>query len=95
LKVRQINVRLNSVTGINTGVSEDILGVYKTIFSTILGRRLGTQTDGTTLRANPLAGVAADLDDLTIEHFPANTRDVTLYQHIKLNLSLIKELTDY
>ena len=91
----QASVRLNNVTGINTGVTEEILGVYKTIFSTILGRRLGTQTDGTTLRANPLAGVAADLDDLTIEHFPANTRDVTLFQQIKLNNAiLIKELTD-
>jgi hypothetical protein len=89
----QINVRINNVTGINTGVSEDILGVYKTIFTTILGRRLGTATDGTTLRANPLAGVPADLDDSTVEHFPANTRDVTLTQSILLKNILVKELT--
>ena len=88
-----ISARLNSVRGINTGVTEDILGVYKTIFTTILGRRLGTTTDGTTLRANPLAGVPADLDDSTVEHFPANTRDVTLTQSIVLKNILVKELT--
>ena len=74
----QLDMKLRNVTGINTGVVEVIQGVIKTLFSTILGRRLGTSSDGTTLRTNPLVGVNADLDDSTIEHFTANTRDVTL-----------------
>jgi len=85
----QISARIRDVTGINTSVTEDIFGVYKTIFTTIIGRRLGTIDDGTTLRANPLAGVPADLDDSTIEHFTTNTRDVTL----KRSYTLIFEST--
>ena len=55
-----------------------IAGIVNTLFSTILGRRLGTVDDGTTLRSNPELGVGVDLTDSTSEHFTANTRDVTL-----------------
>ena len=89
----QINTRLRNVTGINTSITEEIFGVYKTIFSTILGRRLGTASDGTTLRANPLLGVAADLDTDTIEHFTPNTRDLTLKPFYKLTFESIPKLT--
>ena len=74
----QLSNRLKSVTGINSGITEDILSVYRTIFSTILGRRLGTIDDGTLLRSNPLLGVDPDFTDSTSEHFAANTRDLTL-----------------
>ena len=52
--------------------------IINTLFSTILGRRLGTVDDGTSLRSNSHIGVGVDLDDSTSEHFTANTRDVTL-----------------
>jgi len=92
----QISGRLRSVTGINTGITEDIFSVYNTIFTTILGRRLGTTTDGTSLRVNPALGVDPDFTDSTSEHFTPNTRDVTLSAAYKLVNAggIIKETTD-
>ena len=75
---------MRNVTGINSGVVEVIQGVVKVIFAPILGRRLGTTTDGTTLRANPHIGVYGDLTDSTAEHFTPNTRDLTINQLISL-----------
>ena len=72
------NARLKDVTGINSSVTEEIFVVIKTIFSTILRRKLGTLTDSSTVRTNPALGTAADLDPATSNHFDANTRDVTL-----------------
>ena len=54
--------------------------IINTLFSTIFGRRLGTESDGTSLRASPQAGVDPDFNDSTTEHFTTNTRDVTLKQ---------------
>ena len=73
-----INAQLRTITGVNSGTTAIIRSVLKTIFMTILGRRLGTEDDGTSLRANAELGVSVDLDTSTVEHFPANTRDVTL-----------------
>ena len=56
------------MTGLNTGVVEVIQGVIKTIFTTLFGRRLGTTSDGTTLRANPLVGVDPDFTDKYNHH---------------------------
>ena len=89
----RINVKLRNVTGINTSITEEILGIYKTIFTTILGRRLGTATDGTTLRANPELGVDADFTDSTSEHFTQNTRDLTLSPIYKIIISSTPSLT--
>ena len=80
----QLDLQLRNVTGINSGVVEVIQGVVKVIFAPILGRRLGTTTDGTTLRANPHIGVYGDLTDSTAEHFTPNTRDLTINQLISL-----------
>jgi len=76
----QISAQISSpVEGIVSGISESpIYGVIATLFSTIFGRRLGTEDDGTTLRTNPELGVSPDFDDSTSEHFTPNTRDVTL-----------------
>ena len=53
------------------------------LFSTAFGRRLGTETDGSTLRSNSRAGVeAADIDTA----LAATTRDVTLKQAITVKL---------
>ena len=37
--------------------------VINTLFSTIFGRRLGTESDGTSLRGSPQVGVDPDFDD--------------------------------
>jgi hypothetical protein len=76
------------VEGIISGIEESpIFGVIGQLFTTIFGRRLGTTDDGTTQRANPELGVDPDFDDSTIEHFPQNTRDVTLRRHMTVLLS--------
>ena len=76
------------VDGIISGIEESpIFGVITQLFSTIFGRRLGTTDDGTTQRANAELGVDPDFDDSTIEHFPQNTRDVTLRRHMTVKLS--------
>src|SRR6056300_1739284 len=77
----QVNIetRVNAgisfpVEGIISGVEESpIFGILNTLFSTIFGRRLGTEDDGTTLRATPQLGVDPDFDDSTSEHFTPNT----------------------
>ena len=75
-----LNASMSSpVEGVVSGVSHAGLAlIINTLFSTILGRRLGTVDDGTTLRSNSHIGVGVDLDDSTSEHFTANTRDETL-----------------
>ena len=55
-----------------------LFGIANTLFSTIFGRRLGTVDDGTTLRTKPHEAGTIDSDTDTVEHFTANTRDVTL-----------------
>ena len=82
----QVNVstRLNAqlvspVRGSVSGVSDSpFMRLINTLFSTIFGRRLGTNTDGTTKRTNPLSSGAIDSDPTTHEHFSNNQRDVTL-----------------
>ena len=75
-----VNVEMQTpLEGVVSGKSHIGLAlIINTLFSTILGRRLGTVDDGTTLRSNSHVGVGVDLDDSTSEHFTANTRDVTL-----------------
>jgi len=89
----QISARIKDVTGINTSVTEEIFGVYKTIFTTILGRRLGTSDDGTTLRSNPALGVDPDFTDSTSEHFTPNTRDLTLTRSYTLIFESVPKIT--
>ena len=76
------------VDGIISGLSESpIFGVISQLFSTIVGRRLGTTDDGTSQRANAQQGVDPDFDDSTSEHFTPNTRDVTLRRTYTILLS--------
>ena len=86
----QLNARLQTpVEGIVSGVSHAGLAlIIDTLFSTILGRRLGTVDDGTTLRSNSHIGVGVDLDDSTSEHFTTNTRDVTLKRQYTIRQQL-------
>ena len=82
----QVNNQIRSFTGVNSGLTFDPGAdlVINTLFSTIFGRRLGTTDDGTTLRGTPGVGVDPDHDDSTIEHFTANTRDLTLKRALSL-----------
>ena len=65
------------VTGI---VSSPWITLMNTLFGSVFGRRLGTTTDGTTQRANPLVGKAADVSQGAKSPFSTTTRDVTLTQ---------------
>jgi hypothetical protein len=77
LKTR-LNAQIRTITGINSGVTEILRSILTKLYSTIVGRRLGTETDGTTLRTNPELAVSADFDTSTITPFDKTTRDVTL-----------------
>src|SRR5210317_279667 len=89
-----INAGITSpVDGIVSGISESpIFGILNTLFSTIFGRRLGTEDDGTTLRATTQLGVDPDFDDSTSEHFTPNTRDVTLTKKYKVSFPSIMKI---
>ena len=90
----QVNNRIRSFVGINSSIDYDgIALVINTLFSTILGRRLGTESDGTSLRASPQAGVDPDFNDSTTEHFTTNTRDVTLKQALTMKFQSTPSLT--
>jgi len=85
-----LNAKMQSpVEGVVSGIEHAGLAlIINTLFSTILGRRLGTADDGTTLRSNSHIGVGVDLDDSTSEHFTANTRDVTLTRDYAIKMQL-------
>ncbi len=76
----RLNARIKSpVEGLVSGIAgTPILSLFNTLFSSLFGRRLGTTTDGTSLRVKPHEGVKVDLDTSTIEHFDSNTRDLTI-----------------
>ena len=97
------NVQINSpVAGIISDISDTpIFSILNTLFSTIFGRRLGTESDGTSLRSQSLEGVPLDLNTSTIEHFSSNTRDVTLFREnnyffvLKENVTLRNNTTRF
>jgi hypothetical protein len=75
-----INAQISTpLTGAISGVVDaPLFAIINTLFSTVFGRRLGTPTDGTTLRANAQLGVSADFNQSTVSNFSNTTRDVTL-----------------
>jgi hypothetical protein len=90
----QVNARLRSFTTVNSGIDFDgVQLILNTLFSTIFGRRLGTATDGTTLRANPELGVDPDFTDSTITPLNKNTRDLTLNQVVTIKVPSIVKIT--
>ena len=74
----RVSAQISNVTGVNTGTTAILKTMLSTIFSVIVGRRLGTESDGTSLRANAKLGVAADIDTSTGSQFSSSTRDITL-----------------
>ena len=73
-----LNAEIKRVTGINSGTEAILRSVLTRLYSFLVGRRLGTETDGTSLRANAKLGTSADFDQSTITQFDKTTRDVTL-----------------
>jgi hypothetical protein len=89
----QISAQIKNTVGINSGVNyEQVALIVNTLFSTIFGRRLGTTSDGTTLRVNPELGVDPDFNDSTSEHFTPNTRDLTLNKSMTLKIPSIAKI---
>ena len=78
------------VEGIISGLSQSpLFFTLEQLFSTVFGRRLGTETDGTTLRSNPQSDVeAADIDT----SLAPTTRDITLKQ--KITIKVVGDGTD-
>jgi len=67
------------VKGVTSGREEvPFLQIANTIFLTVFGRRLGTKTDGTSLRAKPKEKGSIDVSNDFRDPFSSNTRDVTL-----------------
>ena len=67
------------VKGITSGREEvPFLQIANTLFTTIFGRRLGTNTDGSSLRTTPKVSGTSDVSNDFRDPFDANTRDVTL-----------------
>ena len=73
-----LNAEIKTITGLNSGTEAILKSVITRIYSKLIGRRLGTETDGTGLRANAKLAIAADFDTDTITQFNKSTRDVTL-----------------
>src|SRR6056300_897871 len=89
-----VSAQIQRTIGINSGVNyEQVALIVNTLFSTIFGRRLGTTTDGTSLRVTPQLGVDPDFDDSTSEHFTPNTRDLTLNQVVTIKIPSIAKIT--
>jgi hypothetical protein len=89
----QVSAQIQSVTGINSGIDYEAPAlIINTLFSTIFGRRLGTTTDGTSLRVTPQLGVDPDFDDSTSEHFTPNTRDLTLNQVVTIKIPSVAKI---
>tara|TARA_B100001063_G_scaffold204659_1_gene199274 strand:+ start:2022 stop:5018 length:2997 start_codon:yes stop_codon:yes gene_type:complete len=77
--VSRIDAKLRSGRLITAGIEQDeIIEAFRVIFGEKIGRRLGTTTDGTSLRASPALGIERDVS------FTTNTRDVTLNQDITI-----------
>src|SRR6056300_1101689 len=66
------------VKGVTSGTIESpLLSLVNTLFVTVFGRRLGTTTDGTSLRTTPQIGGNSDVSNDFRDPFDANTRDLT------------------
>jgi hypothetical protein len=67
------------VEGIRSGREEvPFLQIANTLFLSVFGRRLGTNSDGTSLSVNPKGKGTTDVSTTFEDPFTANTRDVTL-----------------
>ena len=67
------------------GTETPFASIVNTLFLTVFGRRLGTTTDGTSLRANAKTSGSMDVSNDYRDPFASNTRDVTLQQRTDIN----------
>ena len=76
----QLDAKLKSaITGERSGkITDFVFMTLNTLFTTLFGRRLGTEDDGTTLRSSPQAGHDIDVGDSVADTFSSATRDLTL-----------------
>lgn len=70
----QVSAKMKTGFTLSSGAVEadEVVELFSLIFSEKIGRRLGTDTDGTSLNSNPTLGIEGSAS------FDANTRDVTL-----------------
>jgi|TARA_R110002074_G_scaffold93838_2_gene204880 hypothetical protein len=82
----RINMQVKfPITGQVSGtVDSPLFSIMNTLFSTIFGRRLGTVSDGTSLRPKAHKAGKPDFDTSTLSPFSNTSRDITLRS--KLNI---------
>jgi hypothetical protein len=68
--------------------------ILNTLFAAIIGRRLGTNTDGTTLRANPHECLSDNLQGRTLAPYDPTTRDVTIIR-APINIAFMSRVTRF
>jgi hypothetical protein len=79
----QVDAQIQSITGLNSGATgTPIKDVLNTLYSKLLGRRLGTTDGGTSLASNPELAIDVEAGDSVIASLGANERDVTLSRHM-------------
>lgn len=89
----RVSAELQSITGLNSGKVAPIASIINLLYSTAVGRRLGTIDDGTTLRTTPLLGVTPEFDAAVVNKlFGTNTRDVTLTRAYTIKFPSISKL---
>ena len=76
----RLNLKIKSpVAGIVSGASDTpLFEVIDILFTTVFGRRLGTEDDGTSLRSDNMSEGLMDAGDDYRDPFTSNTRDLTL-----------------
>tara|TARA_B100001057_G_scaffold361567_1_gene364019 strand:+ start:2887 stop:5451 length:2565 start_codon:yes stop_codon:yes gene_type:complete len=81
----QVDAQIQSITGLNSGATgTPIKDVLNTLFSKLVGRRLGTTDDGTSLASNPELAIDVEAGDSVIASLGSNERDVTLNRAYKI-----------
>ena len=73
------------ITGqVSGAVDTPLFSIMNTLFTTVFGRRLGTGSDGTSLRAKAHESGKIDFDTSTLSPFSNTTRDLTLRSGIDI-----------
>jgi hypothetical protein len=91
----QVDAQIQSITGLNSGAAgTPIKDVLNTLYSKLVGRRLGTVDDGTSLASNPELAIDVEAGDSVIASLGANERDVTLTRNYKI-IQQMKEVSTH
>ena len=76
------------------GVISPLSTILNTLFAAIIGRRLGTNTDGTTLRPNPHECLSDNLQGQTLAPYDPATRDLTITR-LPINIRMMSRVTRF